>query len=547
MPDESPQPPKKSSSPMMMMMMMLLMMMLLFDPTFRTLAGDIMGSVMHPLIGFEYKYPVLTILLAGLFTATITTLVRHIFTNWVEMAKAQSVSGAFNKEMREARKSGNAAKLKKLTEMQPEVMKKQMDMQSSQMKSMPVTMLVVVPIFIWLWTFIDGVAARQFSTPWSPSVDFLTSQVCLFPNWIVIYSLLSIPFSQVFQRTLKMRSLGKKRETPIPEGAPDELALVISSLDAYDERLEDMDGDEGHITKARGLVKEARASLKAEKVDGIKSTLEDIEYEIGQARKSANKAEKAIEEAREVLEKADIPESELEKAQAAMDEADEAMEGRDYASVIYYSKQAKRHAKDAVGSRIKLEAALEEARELLESAREKGMDTEDVEKVLANAAESLEDGNPKEAATLLGEVQDYLNRTVSERDNAERSLKDARNVMTEAGDAGIENRPCAEMLKDANRAWEEKRYGDVSHLSKRCSEQMRAIRKKSKRAEDALSMGKLIAANAQSFGADTSGVFELLQEAKYALDADDYDKALKLAEDAKTQAEEAKEVVRKEG
>ena len=201
MPDEKP---PSSSSPMLMMMMFLLMMLILLDPNIRKAIGQTLDPTLTPLLGFDYRIPLITLVCAGLFSMFFTTIIRHFTTDWMELARIQKIQSTFNKEMREARLSNNAAKLKKLQEKQPEIMKMSLRLSTNQMRIMPITMIIVIPIFIWLWVFISALPVQTVSVPWASKVSLVKGDVCFFPNWIILYSLLSIPLSQVFQRVLKL-------------------------------------------------------------------------------------------------------------------------------------------------------------------------------------------------------------------------------------------------------------------------------------------------------------------------------------------------------
>jgi uncharacterized membrane protein (DUF106 family) len=210
MADEKPKQTPFGSSPLMPMMIMLMMMVLLFDQGIRTAIGQALDPALTPVLGLDFRYPLITLFLAGLMSLTFSTLVRHFTTDWMELARIQKTQSTFNKEMKDARLSNNNAKLKKLQEKQPEILKMSMQISSSQMKLMPITMIFVVPIFIWLSVFMYQLPVSTVSVPWAPKVGLLVGDVCFFPNWIILYSLLSIPFSQVLQRILKLYKFREK-------------------------------------------------------------------------------------------------------------------------------------------------------------------------------------------------------------------------------------------------------------------------------------------------------------------------------------------------
>jgi uncharacterized membrane protein (DUF106 family) len=184
--------------------------LVLFDPGIRNLLTVIAGGILDPIIGLDSKYPVLTIFLAATIVIIITTLIRHFSTDWMEMAKTQRIMSKWQKEYREARLKNNTYKIKKLQKIQPELMKRQTKMSGKQMKLMPITMLIFIPIFAWIWTFLSGIPYHYFVVPWASHVDFFNRHAIMFYNWILLYMILSIPLTQVLQYLLKIISWRKK-------------------------------------------------------------------------------------------------------------------------------------------------------------------------------------------------------------------------------------------------------------------------------------------------------------------------------------------------
>ena len=104
--------------------------------------------------------------------------------------------------------------MKKLQEMQPLVMQKTMESSNQMMKSMPFTMLIVVPIFLWVRFFVD-VTLREagnlvISVPWAMNAIDLTDVYWFLPAWILIYSLISIPLGQIIMRVVRAFQFRKR-------------------------------------------------------------------------------------------------------------------------------------------------------------------------------------------------------------------------------------------------------------------------------------------------------------------------------------------------
>lgn len=207
------QRPSGGIAQFLMIFMFMLALLVVFDPSLRSAMGNAVGYIFWPTISFGNRYPIWTIFFCGIITVTLSTTIRHYFIDWVETAKAQKQMSAFSKEFRKAQLSNNTYKIKKLTEMQPEIMAKQSKLMMSQMKPMGFTMVIIIAIFTWLWLFIEDLSSHTITLPWEANWDL--EKFFVLPNWIFIYSLISIPFGQVLQRALKLLSF-KKRLSEVP-------------------------------------------------------------------------------------------------------------------------------------------------------------------------------------------------------------------------------------------------------------------------------------------------------------------------------------------
>lgn len=184
---------------------MAFMLWIIINPELRDFMGETAGTVLEPRISFDYQYPVLTFLFAGITMISLTTIIRHFIIDWEKMAEIQSKMGAYNKEMGEARQNGNEAKMKKLFAMQPEIMMLQSEMMSNQMKPMAFTMLIAIPIIMWLRVFVGDMDLKVVSLPWESNYS-LDDDLWILPHWILVYSGLSLPFGQIIMRILKIFS-----------------------------------------------------------------------------------------------------------------------------------------------------------------------------------------------------------------------------------------------------------------------------------------------------------------------------------------------------
>lgn len=189
--------------------------LIMFNPDLRFAVGRYVGFVLEPLIGFGGADPALTLFFASMITGVSTGLIRHYMVDWLEMARVQKQMKAFQNELKEARENDNTYRVKKLTELQPEVMKLQAGMSGQQFKPMGITMVIVIPMFGWLWTFIQGLPDPTLAAPWGGRTLLLSDApiVSFIPTWILLYSLFSIPIGQLVQKGLKAVEFSRELDT----------------------------------------------------------------------------------------------------------------------------------------------------------------------------------------------------------------------------------------------------------------------------------------------------------------------------------------------
>lgn len=208
MADAPVQDTKASITRMLTIFVFILALFVMFDNSLRSALGNVVGMGLGPLWGFDGSLPVVSLFITGVFMTTLSITVRHFFTNYVKQAESQKAIGAFNKELRQARLDNNTYKLKKMMEQQPKIMQASMAQTTSQLKLMPVTMLIIIPIFAWIAVFVGDLNSTLITVPWSNQADLDTSY--LFPTWILLYSLISIPFGQLLSRGLRYYSFKKR-------------------------------------------------------------------------------------------------------------------------------------------------------------------------------------------------------------------------------------------------------------------------------------------------------------------------------------------------
>jgi uncharacterized membrane protein (DUF106 family) len=212
-------PALPSLSRFFMIFLALLAVWTFIDPNVRTGFASVADTVLFPVIGFGGGAPTVTILIAGILTTTISSVIRDHYTNWLKTARTQKVMGALRREQMEAMRKGQASRLEKLKGVQLGMQKDQMEMMTTPYKSMAWTFLLFIVIFNWLALLVDvrlaNLGNQWIAVPWSSHV-YLNS-VAVFPVWVLLYSLLAIPFGQIITRVLKyIRFRRRLEEMGIP-------------------------------------------------------------------------------------------------------------------------------------------------------------------------------------------------------------------------------------------------------------------------------------------------------------------------------------------
>ena len=96
------------------------------------------------------------------------------------------------------------------------MMEESMKQTTTQMKLMPVTMLIIIPIFAWLAVFVGDLESAVITVPWSNFADLNATYVL--PAWVLLYSLISVPFGQLLSRGLRYYSFKKRLNELKAEG-----------------------------------------------------------------------------------------------------------------------------------------------------------------------------------------------------------------------------------------------------------------------------------------------------------------------------------------
>ncbi|MGC8663323.1 MAG: DUF106 domain-containing protein [Thermoplasmata archaeon] len=191
---------------------MVIMMILLF-PGFRNALAVGVGYVFTPLLGFGGKFPVLTIIFAGLLLTIINMYARHYFVNWYEAARIQHKTKYISRKVRDAYRTRDIGKVQKYQKVQQKLMVDQMKISQEQMKPMIVTLIIVIAIFSWLYYYLDSIPGylRVFAMPWTwPSGIDITGGISMFPYWLILYSFFTFPLGYFITYLFKLYEFRKR-------------------------------------------------------------------------------------------------------------------------------------------------------------------------------------------------------------------------------------------------------------------------------------------------------------------------------------------------
>lgn len=206
-----------------MFIMMIVILLVYFIDGDDHIIGNVLNYGLH-FLDFDGKYPVLTLMIAGVIMSLFTTLLRAFTTDQFEQARSQHMMSEFNAERRKAMMANNTYAMKKLEELQPYMMAKNMETSQKSMKTMPYTMIVIIPLFLWVRYFVyitlSTEAMRTVLFPWGSVV---LTDVFIFPIWVFVYMLISVPLGQVISKLIRWH-LFKKKLKELDAEAPIEVA-----------------------------------------------------------------------------------------------------------------------------------------------------------------------------------------------------------------------------------------------------------------------------------------------------------------------------------
>ena len=204
----------------MLITMLVIMAVSMITVQFRMEIGGAL-DVVFGVLAFK-DHPMISIMLVCTIAILITIVIRSFMQDPLKTARNQQIQSDFNRELRQARIENNLFKMKKLEEMQPQMMEASMQQSSEMMKVMPFTMVIFIPIIAWAWYFVntgtvDDPGAYFSPTdrpiielPWCGNVDLTGSVFLSMPLWLILYMMVTLPIGQVENRLIRLYLLKKE-------------------------------------------------------------------------------------------------------------------------------------------------------------------------------------------------------------------------------------------------------------------------------------------------------------------------------------------------
>lgn len=172
---------------------------ILVSHDFRIALGNLLAPILDPLynqIGVLY-----TIIVLSIITAFYSSLIQKLTVDYSKLKEIQKRVIDFQKEYSDAVKKNNQEKLKRLEKEREEVMRLQSQLMSMQFDPMFYTVIVTIPIFMWMYKI--STLNPAVTVPFAGEIH-VGQFYLIFPWWIWWYMFNSIVFGQIIRKALRI-------------------------------------------------------------------------------------------------------------------------------------------------------------------------------------------------------------------------------------------------------------------------------------------------------------------------------------------------------
>lgn len=181
-------------------------------PGLREGMGAALDVALGPLADIVGNF-LITILILSVVTGFYTSLIQKYTTNWELMEKSkqyQKQMRELQKELMDAKRENNKQRLKKLEKKKEEIMRKQTqfsgEMMRQQMKPMMYIGIITIPIFMWIWVYIEAASVGAVIFPLIGGKELTASFIFGLPYWVLWYMVCSIPIAQMIRKVIGIPS-----------------------------------------------------------------------------------------------------------------------------------------------------------------------------------------------------------------------------------------------------------------------------------------------------------------------------------------------------
>jgi uncharacterized membrane protein (DUF106 family) len=544
--DASGKPPDQpdlcgGSTGMIMMLLMFFILYMMLNPDLRTSIAIALDGVFSPIFGFDYKYPILTMLAASIFMVFCSTTIRHLMTDWVGIARAQKFMNSYQKEKMDAMTSGNTVKLKKLEELTPEISKNNMTLMVSNLKPMAFTMIFFIIVFPWLWAvYFEELADLGNDFVSLPGIDKWTLSgsinICPggFNTWILIYIVLSFPVSFLLQNALKYISFTQRiKKTEVKEEKK-----IQTELQNLEVNIEKLDSRGIQTQKARELLSQSSSNIENKHYGRAMEIITEANEHLENKTRTYERIIGLINQAESMILNAEKKEIRVSEAEKSLENARKALNRNDDTQAIYYAKQSQRQIKESREKHREAEETLSNIKALMYDVRE--LDTKEVDRTFEKALDAMKEKEYANVITYSKEAKIKAEEISKLNDDAKASIEKLEKLLQNIKHLNLEIADAADLYQQAMDELKHHRYERAQELAEQCNELITQERDNFQNAQESVSFAKLVISNAISFGASIPDAERYAADAESALNIKNYRRAIELANKAKDIAETAK-------
>ncbi|MFB6136139.1 MAG: DUF106 domain-containing protein [Halobacteriaceae archaeon] len=173
----------------------------------RNIVGSVVNAFLGPLAAVLPFYVVILIL--AVVTGLYSTLLQHNLMDTSKMSYYQDKMEDLSERREAAKERGDDEELERIQKEQMEAMGENLGMFKEQFRPMAWTMLLIIPVFLWMyWKILGGHLAGDPTAVLplvGPVTDWTAGVVGPLQTWIVWYFLCSMSLSQIIRKSLNLQ------------------------------------------------------------------------------------------------------------------------------------------------------------------------------------------------------------------------------------------------------------------------------------------------------------------------------------------------------